>query len=126
MKDSQVYVLSLGKSKYYVGRIDKGYNIDDRMAKYAAGGGSLWVQKYGFLSLDEVIEGDEFCEMNTTLKFMHKYGIDNVRGSSWNNSNSYLKTGYMYPQIERIIQSIYNTCHLCGEEGHYSTHCNNR
>jgi hypothetical protein len=121
-----IYVLRLKNEKYYVGRIDKGYCIDRRMALYSNGGGSLFVQEHGFIEQIEVIETDDiFAEMNTTLRYMHEYGIDNVRGGPWNYKNPIYKNSQNYISIQRMIQSAYNECHLCNEAGHYSTHCPN-
>jgi predicted GIY-YIG superfamily endonuclease len=121
--ENTIYILSLGNNKYYVGRIDKGYSITDRMALYASGGGSKWVQKHGFIKLiDSFVATDEFSETNHTLRLMKQHGIDNVRGGCWNSETPYYNN-IIAGQINRIIESVYNCCHLCGRSGHYSYFC---
>jgi predicted GIY-YIG superfamily endonuclease len=119
---SSVYILKLGGEKWYVGRVDDGFSVEDRMALYRAGKGSKWVQRYGFVECTEVFVGEEFSEVTTTLRLMKKYGIDNVRGGPWNAASHY-GDNFIAQQIKRILESVYNSCHLCGVDGHYSYFC---
>ena len=121
---NRIYVLNLGENKKYIGRIDEGYSFTDRLHKYENGGGCKWVMKYGYLDLIEIIDSNSpFDEMNITLKYMKLYGIDNVRGSCWNAVDSYGKYSSTTNQINRMLESVYNCCHLCGEPNHYSYFC---
>ena len=55
-----------------------------------------------------------------TLKYMKRYGIDNVRGESY----SRLKlTETEKKEIEKHIRNEYNLCFVCGEASHFSNSC---
>jgi predicted GIY-YIG superfamily endonuclease len=121
---SNVYVLKLGSDRYYVGRVDEGFDMEQRLKRHTDGSAcsSKWVARFGFQSCVEIIQGDEFTEMVTTLRYMNLYGIDNVRGGPWSYEHEY-HNNFIAKQAERIIQSVYNKCHLCGRAGHYSSFC---
>ena len=66
---------------------------------------------------------DDFDEDKYTLKYMSKYGVDNVRGGSFCQttlSRENINT------IERMISSSNDCCHFCGEKGHFIGRCSNK
>lgn len=76
----QVYVLRCEEGKYYVGT---SANVKKRVRRHKKGKGAKWTKKYKPLELVEVLDGDLETEELTTLVYMQKYGIENVRGSKW-------------------------------------------
>ena len=79
-----VYVLRLEQSKYYVGFTTK---IQKRMKKHFGGKGAKWTRKYRPVSIIETINNvSKDMEKELTLKYMRKYGYQNVRGYAWTSS----------------------------------------
>lgn len=97
-----LYVLKLENDKYYVGITTK--NVDVRVREHIRGFyGSRWTKKYrplGLLDKQEIglvaPEEAEKYEQAVTLKYIDKYGLDNVRGGMLNYSGSYHKFGGSY------------------------------
>ena len=55
-----------------------------------------------------------------TLKYMDKYGIDNVRGGTF--CQVYLnKTTTDF--INKMLQGALNKCYKCNESGHFASQC---
>jgi hypothetical protein len=76
-----IYVLELTKYNYYVGKTT---NHDFRLESHFDANGSAWTKKFKPLKVIELIDGcDSFDEDKYTLKYMEKYGINNVRGGSF-------------------------------------------
>jgi hypothetical protein len=76
-----IYILELESNKYYIG---KTINPQFRLDKHFDGSASVWTNKYKPVKLIELISNcDNFDEDKYTLKYMEKYGIDNVRGGSF-------------------------------------------
>lgn len=113
-----IYILELENNKYYVG---KSNNTSSRIKNHLYSKGSYWTQKYKPVKILEIIENcDVYDEEKYTLKYMDKYGINNVRGGSFaqiNLSNT---------QIELIIKQLRNAndkCLHCGNSGHFIHKC---
>ena len=76
-----IYILELESNKYYIGKTT---NPEFRLDKHFDGSASVWTNKYKPIKLIELISNcDNFDEDKYTLKYMEKYGIDNVRGGSF-------------------------------------------
>jgi len=77
-----IYVLKLVEGKYYVGKSDE---YKTRIKRhFSLRGGSVWTRKYKPLNVVETIfDCSEIDEKETTLKYMRKYGWENVRGYCW-------------------------------------------
>lgn len=76
-----IYVLQLEKKKYYIGKTD---NLEKRIQQHYNSNGSEWTKKYKFVKTLEILQNkDNEDEDKYTLKYMNKYGIDNVRGGSF-------------------------------------------
>lgn len=93
-----IYTLELENNKYFVGKTT---NPNFRFETHFDYKGNEWTTKYKPIKLIELIEGcDNFDEDKYTLKYMSKYGIDNVRGGSF--CQTVLNEEYMNT-IEKMI-----------------------
>ena len=63
---------------------------------------------------------DEEDEDKYTIKYMKKYGIDNVRGGSFCQITLSLDTSNT---LNRMIRGSSDKCYLCGESGHFIVNC---
>lgn len=113
-----IYILELESNKYYIGKTT---NPEYRLETHYDGDGSAWTHKYKPIKLIEIFGGcDNFDEDKYTLKYMEKYGINNVRGGSFceiilNQEN--INT------IKRMITGSTDKCFICGKSGHFVSDC---
>jgi hypothetical protein len=115
-----IYVLQLQNNKYYIGKTN---NPSFRLEQHMNSNGSIWTKKHKPINVVEIISNcDDYDEDKYTLKYMEKYGIDNVRGGSFcqikldeNNIHT----------ISRMINGASNNCFLCGDNNHYANKCPN-
>ena len=113
-----IYVLKLQQNKYYIGKTN---NPDVRIDNHFQSNGSQWTKKYKPIHLIEIIaDCDNFDEDKYTIKYMEKYGINNVRGGSFcqiNLSDNNIST------LKQIITSVTDKCYICGNVGHFAKDC---
>lgn len=115
-----IYVLKLEKDKYYIG---KSSNPNIRIDKHFSNNGSSWTQKYKPISVIEIINDvDDFDEDKYTLKYMAKYGIENVRGGSF--CEIYL-TSQNKKTIVKMLNTAKNQCFICDSPDHFANDCTN-
>ena len=116
-----IYILELEQNKYYIGKTT---NIAFRLKDHFTSNGSAWTRKYKPIQVQSIIaDCDDYDEDKYTLKYMEKYGINNVRGGSFCQmiiSNSNIET------LKQIISHKTDSCYLCGVKGHYANKCNNK
>jgi hypothetical protein len=113
-----IYTLKLSNNKYYVGKTtNPKFRLDTHFNYY----GSAWTKKYKPIKVLELIKDcDDYDEDKYTLKYMEKYGINNVRGGTFceiklteDNKNT----------IEKMINGSTDKCYICGKKGHYASKC---
>ena len=113
-----IYILQLEQGKYYVGKTN---NPDFRLEQHLNVYGSAWTHKYKPIKVIKLINNcDDFDEDKWTVKYMEKYGIDNVRGGSFctiilNNESK--------NTIKRMIKGATNKCYPCGRDDHFINGC---
>jgi predicted GIY-YIG superfamily endonuclease len=113
-----IYILLLEKNKYYVGKTK---DTSVRLNSHFIGNGSLWTKKYKPLSIVETISNcDDYDEDKYTIKYMEKYGINNVRGGSFCqiklNENNIIT-------LNQMICGNTDKCFICGKSDHYVNDC---
>lgn len=119
----QVYILELEKGKVYVGKTT---DLKRRLAQHQSGiGGSEWTKLYKPtgrpLPRLGTVYGDGDCaEMDETIRYMYKLGIDNVRG--WRYVQPVL-TKDDKKEAEHFIREKFDLCRKCGFPGHFIKHC---
>lgn len=111
-----ICVLKLEKNKYYIAKTNNSiFSLDDcHELDY-----SEWTKKYKPIEIIELISNDD--EINkVVLKYMNKYGIDNVRGGIFNEMKlDKLKIDI----IKKILKSMNVKCSTCNEYGHNNVEC---
>jgi hypothetical protein len=114
-----IYTLQLEQEKYYIGKTN---NPQFRLDSHFNSNGSEWTKKYKPVKVIDIIPNcDDYDEDKYTIKYMEKYGINNVRGGSFceiklREENK--KT------IKRMITGTTDKCFICGEKGHFAKECN--
>ena len=113
-----IYILQLEQGKYYVGKTTQ---PSFRIEKHFHREGSSWTKKYEPLSIVEIIPNcDSYDEDKHTIRYMEKYGINNVRGGSFcqiNLSDVNLST------LHQMIQGATDKCYICGKSDHFAKDC---
>ena len=113
-----IYVLELEKNKFYIGTT---IYPDFRFLTHFNPNGSEWTKKYKPKKVIELIpDCNDLDEDKYTLKYMEKYGINNVRGGSFCeiklNDNNLIT-------LKQIINNITDKCYICGNTDHYANNC---
>ena len=115
---SYTYVLECAGGMIYVGKTT---NPEFRVEDHFTEGGAAWTAAHRpFAVLECRPCRDNFDEMNTTLQYMFKRGVQQVRGGPWTTiklSDSQEQT------IEQIIASVYDLCYNCRASDHILADC---
>jgi predicted GIY-YIG superfamily endonuclease len=113
-----IYILQLEQEKYYVGKTT---NPSFRIDKHFTSNGSAWTKKYKPISILEIIQNcDDYDEDKYTIKYMEKYGINNVRGGSFCEIK--LRNDNIIT-LNQMIKSITDKCYICGKNDHFANDC---
>ena len=113
-----IYILKLKDNKYYIGKTD---NPKFRLDNHFKASGSSWTTKYKPIQIIGLFpDCDDFDEDKYTLKYMKKYGIENVRGGSFCKDTLSSET---LLTIKKMICGAKDNCYECGKPGHFAKDC---
>ena len=122
-RDKEIYVLQLENNKYYV---VESYNKNNRIQNHIEGMGSAWTKKHKVINEIKPLtkKQNTFWELYETLELIHKYGIDNVRGSLFTspyniNENDKVMAAQLYCEL-------YGLCRNCGRNDHFISQCKHK
>jgi len=116
-----IYVLQLLSDKYYVGKTE---NPKFRLDTHFKNSGCAWTKKYSPTQIVGLFpDCDVFDEDKYTIKYMKKYGIENVRGGSFCQITLDRETKIC---VERMICGAMDGCHFCGKPGHFIRDCRSK
>ena len=113
-----IYILQLEHGKYYIGKTQ---NTTFRLEQHFTSNGSAWTKKYKPISILEIIPNcDDYDEDKHTIKYMEKYGVNNVRGGSFCeiklSDNNRIT-------LNQMIKSVSDKCYICGKDDHFANDC---
>lgn len=114
-----IYILKLQKNKYYIGKTNyPDIRINEHLKKNCA---SQWTKKYKVIKVEKIIKDcDDFDEDSYTLRYMNKYGIENVRGGQFVRLNL---TNIELQYIKSSMRGSNNLCFKCGSSEHFVSNC---
>ena len=115
---TNIYILKLRDGKYYIG---KTYHLERRIQQHLNGTACSWTNNYPPISVEQIIpNASDFDEDKYTKEYMHKFGIDNVRGGSYVTEEL---DEVQYYSIQKEIWAAKNLCTKCGRSGHFVKNC---
>lgn len=115
-----VYVLELQNGKYYVGRTNY---LTKRVEEHMNGRGAEWTKLHKPIRILKEYPIDNPFYEDTILKMtMHIFGIDNVRGGSYCQSNL---SSSQIATLQREIRGALDQCFVCGGD-HFVQDCDTR
>jgi predicted GIY-YIG superfamily endonuclease len=114
-KHWHLYVLKLEHDKYYVGITSK--TVEHRFMQHKNGfAGAAWTKKYKPISILDsrdlgYVTDDEakYYENIVVRKYIHEYGIENVRGGDLVDIREYIilgRTVYMKDQLLDVLSGV--------------------
>lgn len=112
-----IYVLKLEGGKFYVGKTN---DLDRRWLEHNGNTfGSVWTKIYNPKEIVENVQDTGFSELATTLRYMKKYGVNNVRGADYCSVNL---TKEQLKEISNHFCADEGNCYSC-EGNHYTSDC---
>lgn len=116
-----IYILELDCNKYYVGKTT---NPDIRLADHYNSNGSYWTTIYKPVKVLDIIPNcDNYDEDKYTIKYMKKYGIDNVRGGSF---CTVVLSEETISVLKLMLKSASDLCYGCGSDKHFVSCCDQK
>jgi len=116
-----IYTIRQECGKYFIGKTNRATITIDDILQNAKETQNKWVIQYKPAQIIELIHSlDTWDENKITLKYMDKYGIENVRGGSF--SSSVLSTSEL-ATIRAMIANAKGICTICDIQGHTKTNC---
>jgi hypothetical protein len=110
MTTTTIYILKLNDNKYYIGKTNR--TVNNRYQEHLDGTGSYWTKKYKPLSVIKQIENSSpYDEDRYVKEYMAIYGIDNVRGGSYNHEELTCETIRF---LRNELRTSNNECYKCG------------
>lgn len=113
----KIYALRLENRKWYIGKSDQPIV---RIQQHRDNPHVQWIRQHPVIDIDMVIEGDDFDEDKYTLKYMARYGVENVRGGTFSQPQL---THENMVLLHRQIASIEDRCFICRNIGHFTSEC---
>jgi len=114
-----IYILKLNNNKYYIGKTNR--SVNERYQEHLEGIGSFWTKKYKPLSVVKQIENSsQFDEDRYVKEYMAIYGIENVRGGSYNQEEL---NGDTIKFLKNEFKTSNNECYKCGSTSHFVSEC---
>jgi hypothetical protein len=115
---TNIYVLRLQHGKYYVGKTN---DPSSRIRSHFNGYGSAWTRLHAPIGVVEVRENaSNIDEDLVTLKYIDRYGFENVRGGSYCDID--LDENELGNR-RRTTLGWTDRCQKCGREGHWASKC---
>ena len=113
-----LYILQCEDDKWYVG---KSNDVARRFKQHQEGKGAVWTKEYKPIRIAETRPiTSSHDETNVTKDLMKKYGIDNVRGGAYSQTD-------LSEDVEAIIKhelkATTDGCFNCGKKGHFANKC---
>ena len=114
-----IYILKLNDNKFYIGKTNR--TVKERYQEHLEGIGSFWTKKYEPFSIIKQIENSSpFDEDRYVKEYMAMYGIDNVRGGSYNQEEL---NGETIKFLKNELRTSKNECYKCGSTCHFISEC---
>jgi hypothetical protein len=118
MSITNIYILKLQDEKYYIG---KSNNVQKRFEKHLNGTESVWTVIHKPISIEKIIPNSSIYDEDKYVKeYIYKYGIENVRGGSY--QNNILNDREKYLLLNEIYRNN-NICIKCKRIGHLAKDC---
>ena len=109
MSKTNIYILKLINSKYYVGKTS---NIEKRFQVHLNGSGSFWTKIHKPIEIEKIIpNASPYDEDRYTKEYMGIYGINNVRGGSYVTKEL---DENQVALLQKEIWGAQNLCFKCG------------
>ena len=115
---TSIYILRLADDKFYVG---KSSVVQDRILQHFSNEGSIWTRLHRPLDIMAIHpDSSPFDEDKWTKEMMGMYGIDNVRGGSYVETELDDETVKF---LEREMRGATDKCFFCGSSKHFASAC---
>lgn len=116
-----IYVIRQECGKYFIGKTNTPNITITEIQELAKKQNQKWILIYRPVIIHELIHSlDAWDEDKITLKYMDKFGIDNVRGGSFNMISLSLEE---LTTIRAMIASAKGECQICKSIGHSKPNC---
>jgi hypothetical protein len=120
MEATNIYILELEGSRFYVGKTK---DVQRRFLEHQAGTGSAWTRKYKPYKIHKIIpNASPFDEDRYVKEYMDTYGIKKVRGGSYSTIRL---TDEQIDLITKELRGASDSCSRCGRYGHFVKDCDN-
>jgi hypothetical protein len=116
-----IYIIRQECGKYFIGKTNTPSITIPEIITLSKEHKQQWLLQYRPSQITEIIHSlDPWDEDKITLKYMDKYGIDNVRGGTF---NSVVLSANELATIRAMISGAKGVCPICGIIGHAKSNC---